>query len=63
MSANAKKAPRPTAGATIAVQGARVHNLENVSLELPRDRLIVVTGLSAQVAKPYVQELAFFYAG
>src|SRR6266702_1281471 len=31
---------------TIAVQGARVHNLKNVSLTLPRDRLIVVTGLS-----------------
>ena len=28
------------------MQGARVHNLKNVSLELPRDRLIVVTGLS-----------------
>src|SRR5690242_13379375 len=38
----AKPAPRTT----IAVQGARVHNLKNVSLELPRDRLIVVTGLS-----------------
>ena len=31
---------------TIAVQGARVHNLKNVSLEIPRDSLIVVTGLS-----------------
>src|SRR5436853_5165939 len=31
---------------TIAVRGARVHNLKNVSLELPRDRLTVVTGLS-----------------
>ncbi len=31
---------------TIAVQGARVHNLQNVSLEIPRDRLVVVTGLS-----------------
>jgi excinuclease ABC subunit A len=31
---------------TIAVQGARVHNLKNVNLEIPRDRLIVVTGLS-----------------
>src|SRR5438445_8582907 len=31
---------------TIAVQGARVHNLKNISVELPRDRLIVVTGLS-----------------
>ncbi len=28
------------------MQGARVHNLKNVSLELPRDRLIVITGLS-----------------
>src|SRR6266511_3752677 len=31
---------------TIAVQGARVHNLRNISLEIPRDSLIVVTGLS-----------------
>ncbi len=31
---------------TIAVQGARVHNLKNISVELPRDALIVVTGLS-----------------
>jgi excinuclease ABC subunit A len=31
---------------TIAVQGARVHNLRNVSVEIPRDRMIVVTGLS-----------------
>src|SRR5829696_50777 len=37
---------RPAPRTTIAVQGARVHNLKNVSLELPRDRLIVVTGLS-----------------
>jgi excinuclease ABC subunit A len=34
------------ARSTIAVQGARVHNLKNVSLEIPRDKLIVVTGLS-----------------
>src|SRR3954451_16592852 len=38
--------PRPSARTTIQVQGARVHNLKNVSLELPRDRLIVITGLS-----------------
>ena len=31
---------------TIAVQGARVHNLRNISVEIPRDRLVVVTGLS-----------------
>ena len=38
--------PRPRPRETIAVQGARVHNLKNVSIELPRNRLIVVTGLS-----------------
>jgi excinuclease ABC subunit A len=31
---------------TIRIRGARSHNLKNVSLDLPRDRLIVVTGLS-----------------
>jgi excinuclease ABC subunit A len=31
---------------TIRVQGARVHNLKNLSVELPRDRLVVFTGLS-----------------
>jgi excinuclease ABC subunit A len=41
-----KKAARDTPRTTIAVQGARVHNLRNISVELPRDRLIVVTGLS-----------------
>ena len=30
----------------IIIRGAREHNLKNVSLELPRDRLIVITGLS-----------------
>jgi excinuclease ABC subunit A len=38
----ARQAPRTT----VAVQGARVHNLKNVSVEIPRDRLVVVTGLS-----------------
>jgi excinuclease ABC subunit A len=37
-----RAAPRTT----IAVQGARVHNLKNISLEIPRDSLVVVTGLS-----------------
>src|SRR5512144_1076286 len=37
---------RATARTTISIQGARVHNLKDVTLELPRDRLIVVTGLS-----------------
>src|SRR5688572_23763899 len=35
-----------SARTTVAVQGARVHNLKNISLEIPRDSLVVVTGLS-----------------
>lgn len=31
---------------TISIKGAREHNLKNVDLDLPRDRLIVMTGLS-----------------
>jgi excinuclease ABC subunit A len=30
----------------IIIKGARVHNLKNVSLEIPRDRFVVITGLS-----------------
>lgn len=30
----------------IRIQGARTHNLKNIDLELPRDKLIVITGLS-----------------
>src|SRR3954463_15140817 len=39
-------ATKTSARTTIAVQGARVHNLKNISLEIPRDSLVVVTGLS-----------------
>lgn len=31
---------------TIEVRGARTHNLKNINLTIPRDKLIVVTGLS-----------------
>ena len=31
---------------SIKIRGARTHNLKNIDLELPRDRLIVITGLS-----------------
>jgi excinuclease ABC subunit A len=31
---------------TISIRGARTHNLANIDVDLPRDRLIVITGLS-----------------
>ena len=30
----------------IVIKGARVHNLKNINLEIPRDKLVVLTGLS-----------------
>jgi excinuclease ABC subunit A len=40
--------PRPQLEpmSSIVIRGARTHNLRNIDLELPRDRLIVLTGLS-----------------
>ncbi|MCY3751617.1 MAG: excinuclease ABC subunit UvrA [Gammaproteobacteria bacterium] len=31
---------------TIRIRGARTHNLKNINLDFPRDRMIVITGLS-----------------
>src|ERR1044071_7722791 len=42
--------PSPDSGTMaqdkLIVKGARVHNLKNIDLELPRDKLVVITGLS-----------------
>lgn len=31
---------------SISIKGARVNNLKNIDLEIPRNKLIVITGLS-----------------
>jgi excinuclease ABC subunit A len=38
--------PRIVSSPTISIHGARHHNLKNISLDLPREKMIVVTGLS-----------------
>jgi excinuclease ABC subunit A len=40
------QAGRTAPRTSVVVQGARVHNLKNITVEIPRDRLTVVTGLS-----------------
>ena len=31
---------------TISIKGARTNNLKNIDIEIPRDKLVVMTGLS-----------------
>ncbi|MBX9906380.1 excinuclease ABC subunit UvrA [Patescibacteria group bacterium] len=43
---NEKKGGAKAHGDKIIIRGARTHNLKNVSLEIPRDKMVVFTGLS-----------------
>ncbi|MCP5262977.1 MAG: excinuclease ABC subunit UvrA [Rhodoferax sp.] len=36
----------PATGSLISIRGARTHNLKNVDLDIPRNQLVVITGLS-----------------
>ena len=41
----------------ITVKGARVHNLKNIDLKIPRDKLVVFTGLSGSGKSTIAVEL------
>jgi excinuclease UvrABC ATPase subunit len=39
----------------LIIKGAREHNLKNIDLTLPRDKLIVVSGLSGVEGAPHLR--------
>ena len=43
----------------IIIHGARQHNLKGINLELPRNRLVVVTGLSGSGKSSLVFDIIF----
>ena len=42
----ARALPNPKTNGTISVHGAREHNLKNIDVKIPRDKMVVITGLS-----------------
>ena len=44
---------------TIHVQGARANNLKNVSVSIPRDKLVVLTGLSGSGKSSLINEILY----
>ena len=51
--------PVPANGGAIAIHGAREHNLKNLSLEIPRDRFVVITGVSGSGKSTLAFDLLF----
>ncbi len=49
----------PGAGRGIAIRGAREHNLKNISLEIPRDQMVIITGLSGSGKSTLAFDLLF----
>ena len=45
---------------TIKILGARVHNLKNIDLEIPRRKLVVITGLSGSGKSSLLQQEKVF---
>ena len=44
---------------SIYIKGARENNLKNIDVEIPRDKLVVITGLSGSGKSSLVNEILF----
>ena len=47
----------------IRIRGARTHNLKNIALDIPRNRLTVITGLSGSGKSPLAFDTLFAEVG
>ena len=45
----------------IIVRGAKEHNLKNVNVEIPHNKLVVITGLSGSGKSSLVNEICLLY--
>ena len=43
----------------ITVRGAREHNLKNINVEIPKDELVVITGLSGSGKSSLINEILY----
>ena len=43
----------------IIIKGARENNLQNINLEIPRDKLVVMTGVSGSGKSSLVNEIIY----
>ncbi len=55
----AEEPSRAAASRAIGIHGAREHNLKNISLSIPRDQLVVITGLSGSGKSTLAFDLLF----
>src|SRR5829696_9807006 len=51
--------PDPAAEEAISIHGAREHNLKNISLEIPRGKFVVITGVSGSGKSTLAFDLLF----
>jgi excinuclease ABC subunit A len=57
--ASRRSAPTPNHGGAITIEGARVHNLKDLGLRLPRDGRTIVSGVSGSGKSSLVFDLVF----